>query len=159
MTRALNRLDAVLRLAILPVQAVQEPVHCCARVRPYIRLRIAVENCVNGEVYLEGELERGIVPAQSIWTADGGPGEDGCLLLLHKMNLELLRRCGSMLCCSSRTLGLANLTPSGFFPGLVTRRPACDLSVCAARKGVPFPFLATHDCKLGSQQIAAAAAR
>ena len=53
----------------------------------------AVEHCRTGEVYLEGELERGIVPAQSVWTHGGGGGEDGCLLLLHKMNLELLQRC------------------------------------------------------------------
>lgn len=43
-------------------------------------------------MYLEGTLERGVAPAQSVWTHDGGTGEDGCLLLLHKMNLELLRR-------------------------------------------------------------------
>ena len=53
----------------------------------------AVENRRSGEVYLEGELERGIVPAQSVWTHGGGAGEDGCLLLLQKMNLELLQRC------------------------------------------------------------------
>lgn len=53
----------------------------------------AVENRRSGEVYLEGELERGIVPAQSVWTHGGGGGEDGCLLLLQKMNLELLQRC------------------------------------------------------------------
>ena len=52
----------------------------------------AVENRKTGEVYLAGELERGIVPAQSVWTHGGGGGEDGCLLLLQKMNLELLRR-------------------------------------------------------------------
>ncbi len=52
----------------------------------------AVENRQTGEVYLAGELERGIVPAQSVWTVGGGVGEDGCLLLLQKMNLELLRR-------------------------------------------------------------------
>ena len=44
------------------------------------------------EVYLEGSLERGIVPQESVWTHGGGPGEDGFLLLLHKMNLELLQR-------------------------------------------------------------------
>lgn len=44
------------------------------------------------EVYLEGSLERGIVPQESVWTHGGGAGEDGFLLLLHKMNLELLQR-------------------------------------------------------------------
>ena len=45
-------------------------------------------------MYLEGELERGIVPDESVWMQGGGVGEDGCLLLLRKMNLELLRQCG-----------------------------------------------------------------
>ncbi len=44
------------------------------------------------QVYLEGDLERGIVPEESVWMHGGGTGEDGCLLLLRKMNLELLRR-------------------------------------------------------------------
>ena len=44
-------------------------------------------------MYLEGELERGIVPDESVWMQGGGEGEDGCLLLLRKMNLELLRQC------------------------------------------------------------------
>ena len=47
---------------------------------------------VNLQVYLEGELERGIVPLESAWMHDHGKGEDGCLLLLQKMNLELLQR-------------------------------------------------------------------
>lgn len=58
---------------------------------------VAVENRRTSEVYLEGELERGIVPAQSVWTHGGRDGADGCLLLLHKMNLELLQRCESLL--------------------------------------------------------------
>ena len=45
-----------------------------------------------GEVFLEGRLERGIVPKDSTWMLGGGIGEDGCQLLLHKMNLELLQR-------------------------------------------------------------------
>ncbi len=44
------------------------------------------------QVFLEGDLERGIVPEDSVWMHGGGSGEDGCLLLLRKMNLELLRR-------------------------------------------------------------------
>ena len=49
-------------------------------------------NKVSGEVYLEGQLERGIVPEESVWEHGGGSGQDGCLLYLHKMNLELLRK-------------------------------------------------------------------
>lgn len=52
-------------------------------------------------MYLEGELERGIVPDESVWMQGGGAGEDGCLLLLRKMNLELLRQCGPALQCTS----------------------------------------------------------
>lgn len=50
-------------------------------------------NSVTGEVYLAGTLERGIVPEECLWTQGGGVAEDGCLLLLKKMNLELLQRC------------------------------------------------------------------
>ena len=46
----------------------------------------------SGEVYLEGKLERGIVPEESVWEHGGGVKEEGCTLYLHKMNLELLRR-------------------------------------------------------------------
>lgn len=46
----------------------------------------------NPQVYLEGDLERGIAPADSVWTLGGGEGEDGCLLTLAKMNLELAAR-------------------------------------------------------------------
>lgn len=52
----------------------------------------AVVQRQSGEVYLEGKLERGIVPAESVWQHGGGVGEEGCTLYLHKMNLELLRR-------------------------------------------------------------------
>ena len=49
-------------------------------------------NCAGNKVFLDGDLERGIVPEDSVWMHGGGNGEDGCLLLLRKMNLELLRR-------------------------------------------------------------------
>lgn len=52
-----------------------------------------VANRRSGEIYLEGELARGIVPEESVWMHGQGSGEDGFLLLLRKMNLELLRRC------------------------------------------------------------------
>lgn len=53
---------------------------------------LAVTNKVNGEVYLEGRLERGVVPEECVWEYGGGSGQDGCILYLQKMNLELLRR-------------------------------------------------------------------
>ena len=43
-------------------------------------------------MYLCGELERGINPADSTWTHGGGTGEGGVLLQLAKLNLELLQR-------------------------------------------------------------------
>lgn len=52
----------------------------------------AVWDRQSGEVYLEGELERGVVPEDCFWTHCGGGGEDGCALYLRKMNLELLQR-------------------------------------------------------------------
>lgn len=52
----------------------------------------AVSNKANGEVYLEGELERGVVPEDCFWTHCQGEGEDGCMLYLRKMNLELLQK-------------------------------------------------------------------
>jgi len=51
-----------------------------------------VTDNVSGEVYLKGQLERGIVPEDSVWEHGGGTGQEGCLLYLHKMNLELLRK-------------------------------------------------------------------
>ncbi|KAL0049465.1 hypothetical protein WJX82_003033 [Trebouxia sp. C0006] len=53
---------------------------------------IKVVDKVSGGVYLEGHLERGIVPEESVWEHGGGVGENGCLLYLHKMNLQLLRK-------------------------------------------------------------------
>lgn len=52
----------------------------------------AVWNRADGEVYLEGELERGVVPEDCFWTHCGGEGEDGCALSLRKMNLEVLQQ-------------------------------------------------------------------
>ena len=53
---------------------------------------IQVAHRVTGAVYLSGALERGIVPEDCLWTQSGGAAEDGCLLVLKKMNLELLQR-------------------------------------------------------------------
>lgn len=55
-------------------------------------LPAAVAHRVTGEVYLSGELDRGINPADSGWTYSGGSGEAGCVLQLSKLNLELLQR-------------------------------------------------------------------
>ncbi len=57
------------------------------------KIRPAVAHRRTGKVWLEGDLERGVVPDSCVWTAGGGAGEDGFLVLLEKMNLELLRRC------------------------------------------------------------------
>lgn len=53
---------------------------------------LSVTDRESGEVFLEGRLERGIVPKESLWMLDNGTGEDGCLILLHKMNLELFQK-------------------------------------------------------------------
>lgn len=55
--------------------------------QPYL---VRVARASTGEVYLEGRLERGIAPHESLWVHGKGAGEDGFLLLLRKMNLELL---------------------------------------------------------------------
>jgi hypothetical protein len=51
-----------------------------------------VWNKASGEVYLEGALERGVVPQDCFWTSCGGEGEDGCAIYLRKMNLEVLQQ-------------------------------------------------------------------
>ena len=53
-------------------------------------VRVATRD--GSRVFLEGSLERGIVPKECLWMQGGGCGEDGFLLLLHKMNLELLQK-------------------------------------------------------------------
>ena len=80
----------------------QVPAHVSAKqlevvIEPYL---VKVTNKVTQEVYLSGTLERGVVPKESVWMHGGGAGEDGFLLLLHKMNLELLARyaCQSFSC-------------------------------------------------------------
>eukprot|EP00958_Prasinococcus_capsulatus_P018088 scaffold2088_cov399-Prasinococcus_capsulatus_cf.AAC.56 len=50
---------------------------------------IRVANRATGDVYLEGDLFRGIIPEESHWTHLGGLHEDGFMLYLRKMNLEL----------------------------------------------------------------------
>ena len=78
-------------------------------------LRPAVAHRHSGEVWLEGDLERGIVPDSCVWTAGEGAGEDGFLVLLEKMNLELLRRCAASTrngCMASRPSTMLNLRSS-----------------------------------------------
>ena len=65
----------------------------------------AVEHKETGEVYLEGELERGIIPEDSVWMHGHGPAEDGFMFYLKKMNLELLQEYASLPCRSSSTGG------------------------------------------------------
>jgi len=59
------------------------------QIRPYY---IRVSNKQSSEIYLEGTLERGIIPDESTWIAGQGSGEDGFMLFLQKMNLELLQK-------------------------------------------------------------------
>lgn len=69
-------------------------------------------------MYLEGELERGIVPEESVWMHGGGQGEDGCLLLLRKMNLELLRRFATDAACvntARRNIALHSIVVMGVY--------------------------------------------
>lgn len=51
-------------------------------------IRVACKD--TGIVYLDGVLERGIIPDESVWALGGGDGEDGFVFYLKKMNLELL---------------------------------------------------------------------
>lgn len=55
------------------------------------------------QVYLEGELERGIVPLESAWMHGRGTGEDACLLMLQKMNLEVLQKWAHARTCPVHT--------------------------------------------------------
>lgn len=79
-----------------------------------------VEHRRTGEVWLEGTLERGIVPEGCVWTAGQGDNEDGFLLLLQKMNLELLRQCASKtaLIEKLKVLGFDAATPAAYTEAL-----------------------------------------
>lgn len=89
---------------------------------------VRVANKLSGEVYLEGRLERGIVPQECVWTHGGGSGEDGCLLLLQKMNLELLQRCVCLCCFAASAVDDAH-----------PRQPVLSL-----RGPLRWPFLPVH---------------
>ncbi len=73
-------------ISYMSQQHCQGSFDCCMQWCP------AVVDKLSGGVYLEGHLERGIVPEESVWEHGGGVGENGCLLYLHKMNLQLLRK-------------------------------------------------------------------
>ena len=53
---------------------------------------LRVTNKLSGEAYLAGRLHRGIVPNDCFWTHLGGEGEDGFLISMTKMNLEVLQK-------------------------------------------------------------------
>lgn len=53
---------------------------------------LAVTNRLTGQPYLSGVLHRTVVPGDSTWTLGGGQGEEGLMLVLAKMNLELYAR-------------------------------------------------------------------
>ena len=68
------------------------PTHAHILHHPPLPTTTAVWNRATGEVYLEGSLERGVVPEDCFWTHCGGEGEDGCAIYLRKMNLEVLKK-------------------------------------------------------------------
>jgi hypothetical protein len=81
-------------------QSASEVTVIASRVPPGLRkadLEVRIDlHCIrvasrhDGAVFLEGQLERGIVPDESVWAHGGGVGEDGFVFYLKKMNLELL---------------------------------------------------------------------
>jgi hypothetical protein len=44
-----------------------------------------------GTVYVSGRLHRAVRPGDSTWSLGRGEGEEGCVVVLRKANLELLR--------------------------------------------------------------------
>ena len=85
-------------------QSASEVAVIALRVPPGLRQRdldvtidlhsIRVSARSDGAVFLAGELERGVVPSESVWAHTGGTGEDGFVFYLKKMNLELLAQNG-----------------------------------------------------------------
>ena len=51
---------------------------------------VKVSHATTGEVWLEGELHRGINRVQSTWDYGGGEGPDGLVLFLEKTNAGAL---------------------------------------------------------------------
>jgi len=53
---------------------------------------IKVANRRSGEVYLQGKLFREIIPEDSVWTTGDGTRDEGFMMYLKKMNLELYQK-------------------------------------------------------------------
>ncbi|PSC67238.1 Tetratricopeptide repeat 28 [Micractinium conductrix] len=77
------------KVLALRVPADLPPKQLAVDIQPY---SLKVFNRSTGDVYLEGTLERGVVPEDCFWTHCGGEGEDGCAISLRKMNLEVLQK-------------------------------------------------------------------
>ena len=79
----------ICKSGILQVPADLSPKHLAVTFEPFF-VRVAARD--GSRVLLEGKRERGIGPKECLWMQGGGSGEDGFLLLLQKMNLELLQK-------------------------------------------------------------------
>ena len=78
-----------IRLIALAVPSDIPAKHIEVRFEPY---EICVRNKETGVSYLSGWLHRGIIPNDCFWTHMGGEGEDGFLITMTKMNLEVLQK-------------------------------------------------------------------
>lgn len=77
------------KVIALKVPADLPPKHLGIDFDPF---NLKVYNKKTDEIYLEGQLHRGVIPEECFWTHCGGDGEDGCCMTLKKMNLEVLRK-------------------------------------------------------------------
>jgi hypothetical protein len=80
---------AEVEVLCLRVPPALPPGRLAAEIGPY---SLHVTDRVTGDVYLSGDLARGVVPGASSWVYGGGADEDGCVVTLVKMNLELFER-------------------------------------------------------------------
>lgn len=78
-----------IKIIALQVPPKEPPKNITVDFQPYY---LTIKNKVTDETYLEGHLFRGIIPDACFWTHLGGDGEDGFLISLTKMNLEVLKR-------------------------------------------------------------------
>ena len=78
-----------IRLIALLVPSDVQSKHMEVLFDPY---EICVRNKATGDQYLQGRLHRGIIPGDCFWTHMGGEGEDGFLITMTKMNLEVLQK-------------------------------------------------------------------
>lgn len=58
----------------------------------FLPFEINVKCKDSGKIYLGGRLERGIIPKECVWMHGDGEGEDGFVISLQKMNLELFQK-------------------------------------------------------------------